>query len=55
MEEIKMKTLKITEEAHANLMKLQLTFYEMTGKKYTFSEIIQKFYIEAEFKPNEHK
>ena len=49
-----MKTIKITEQAHTNLMKLQLTFYEMTGKKYTFSQIIEKFYIEAEFK-NEEK
>lgn len=50
-----MKTLKITEEAHKNLMSLQLKFYELTGVKYTFSEIIQKFYIESEWKKKDEQ
>lgn len=48
-----MKTIKITEEAHKALAIAQMKLYEITGKKLTFSEVIERFYIE-EYK-NEKK
>lgn len=47
-----MKTLKITEEAHKKLTKIQTNYYQITGKKLTFSELLEKIF-ESEFKHND--
>lgn len=52
---MKYKTIKITEQAHRSLTKLQSYLYEYTGTKYTYSEIIDNFYLEWEFTKHEQK